>query len=201
MIKVKEAIVVEGKYDKIRLASIVDTLILETHGFSIFKDRQLLDLIRIIARERGLVILTDSDTAGFVIRDFLSGAVPPEQIKHAYIPAIFGKERRKTSRSKEGLLGVEGVDNHLIVNALENAGATIGDGGNQSGKGRNPITKLDLYQAGLTGGQNSSLRRKQLLELLGLPSLLSTNRLIEVLNTIMSRSVFEQTVKDFGWID
>ena len=109
-LKIREAVVVEGKHDKIRLAAAVDTLVIETRGFGIFKDSELLGLLRMIARERGLIILTDSDTAGFVIRNYLSGAIPPEQVKHAYIPAVFGKERRKYRRTKEGLLGLEGVD-------------------------------------------------------------------------------------------
>lgn len=200
MIRIREAIVVEGKYDRIRLASIVDTLILETRGFGIFNDRELLQMLRMIARERGLLVLTDSDPAGFVIRNFISGAIPPEQVKHGFIPAIEGKEPRKISPSKEGLLGVEGIANDIIEKAIKNAGATILGSDSRMDRDAEKITRIDLYNAGLTGGENSSLRRRQLMEFLGLPKLLSTSRLLEVLNTIMSKRVFEQTIKDFGWM-
>ncbi|HOB36052.1 MAG TPA: DUF4093 domain-containing protein [Candidatus Avimonas sp.] len=198
-LKIREAVVVEGKHDKIRLAAAVDTLVIETRGFGIFKDSELLGLLRMIARERGLIILTDSDTAGFVIRNYLSGAIPPEQVKHAYIPAVFGKERRKSRRSKEGLLGVEGVDIRAVRDAILNAGATVEGGGENTG-GDNPITRLDLYNAGLIGGKNSRKKRALLLDLLGLPRLLSTGRLVAVLNTIMTKEVFERTVRDLCWL-
>lgn len=200
MIRVREVIVVEGKYDKIRLSSVVDALILETHGFGIFKDREQLELLRKLARERGLLVLTDSDSAGFVIRDYLSGVIPPGQIKHAYIPPIPGKERRKTAASKEGLLGVEGIDSDVIEETLRRSGAVIEHEDREPLSNEQPITKLDLYSAGLTGKEQSSERRRRLLALLGLPKLLSANRMLEVLNVTMKRSRFEQIMQDFGWI-
>ena len=198
MIKVREVIVVEGKYDTIRLHSVVDALIIETNGFGIFKDKEQLRLLRLLARERGLLVLTDSDSAGFVIRDFLSGTIPASQIKHAYIPEIYGKEKRKTTRSKEGLLGVEGVDGETLAAALRRAGATIEQ--EQTEKNSpvkaDPITKLDLYEAGLTGSPDSAARREELLELLGLPKKLSTNRLLAVLNLTMTREQLGKTIYD-----
>ena len=199
MIRIREAIVVEGKYNKIRLNSAVDALVIETHGFGIFKDRELLNLLRLLAGERGLLVLTDSDSAGFVIRDYLSGVIPPDRIKHAYIPQLTGKERRKTSRSKEGLLGVEGIDCGIIEDAIRRAGATIENETANSNDREPPLTKLDLFEAGLTGGEKSAERRRQLLALLGLPKTLSANRLLAVLNATMSRRKFEQTMRDFGW--
>lgn len=201
MIQIREAIVVEGKYDKIRLSSVVDTLILETHGFGIFKDKEQLHLLRLLAQERGLLILTDSDSAGFVIRNYLNGVIKPELIKHAFIPEIFGKERRKTAASKEGLLGVEGMDSQVIVKALRLAGVTVEDEKNNIREAVTPITKLDLFEAGLTGGKDSASHREQLLGLLGLPKMLSANRLLEFLNSTMSREQFYQTMKDFSWIE
>ncbi|HBT64795.1 MAG TPA: DUF4093 domain-containing protein [Ruminococcaceae bacterium] len=200
MIRVREAIVVEGKYDKIKLASVVDALVIETNGFGIFKDRQLMELIRLLARERGLLILTDSDSAGFVIRDYLSGAIPPEQIKHAYIPNLSGKERRKNVPSKEGFLGVEGVDGSTIANAIRNAGATIEDE-SAVPQSQSPLTKMDLYETGLVGREFSATRRRQLLGLLGLPKSLSANRLVAVLNMTMTRKRFGETLRDLGWIE
>ena len=200
MIRVREAIVVEGKYDAIRLASVVDALIVETNGFRIFKDKDTLALLRRLAEKRGLLILTDSDSAGFVIRDYLAGAIPPERIKHAYIPPVEGKERRKAAPSKEGLLGVEGLDGALIAEALRRAGASI-DNENGSTEPAAPLTKMDLYDAGLTGGDNSAERRRQLLGLLGLPPSLSANRMLAVLNAVLTREQFAQTVRDLGWLD
>ncbi|MDD2417699.1 MAG: DUF4093 domain-containing protein [Oscillospiraceae bacterium] len=199
MIRIREVIVVEGKYDKIRLNSVVDTLVIETNGFGIFKDGELLNMIRLLARERGLLILTDSDSAGFVIRDYLSGSIPPDQIKHAYIPPLSGKERRKTAPSKEGLLGVEGIECGIIEDVLRRAGATIENETVEGNTSPEVITKLDLYAAGLTGGQDSAERRRRLYGLLGLPKNLSTNRLISVLNSTMSRDKYIQTMHDFKW--
>lgn len=200
MIHIREAVVVEGKYDKIRLASVVDALVLETHGFGIFKDKEQLNLLRLLAKERGLLILTDSDSAGFVIRSYLNGVIPPEQIKHAYIPEITGREKRKAVSSKEGLLGVEGIDGKVIVDALKRAGATIDGEREQVKPETNPLTKGDLYEAGLSGGADSAARRRHLLSLLGLPKKLSANRLLEVLNTTMSREQFQKTMRDLGWM-
>ncbi len=189
MIRVREAIVVEGKYDKIRLESVVDGLIIETHGFGIFQDKEQMAFLRRLAAERGLLVLTDSDAAGFVIRRHLAGSIPPEQVKHAFVPEIRGKERRKAAPSKEGLLGVEGMDGETLCEALRRAGATILDGPAPAAGGAagSALTRLDLYEAGLTGGPDSASRRQKLLARLGLPSRLSTSRMLSVLNGMLSR--------------
>ncbi len=193
MIAIREAIVVEGKYDKIRLESVVDTVIIPTDGFGLFRDKEQMALLRRLAESRGLLILTDSDSAGFVIRNHLIGAIPPEQIKHAYIPEIAGKERRKSSRSKEGLLGVEGMDGAVLEQALRRAGVTIL--GEDSADNTAGIDRLRLYEDGLIGGEGSADRRKRLLKMWGLPDKLSTARLLEVINTTMTAETYEKSVK------
>ena len=202
MLRVREVIVVEGKYDKIRLESVVDGLIIETNGFGIFKDAQQMALLRRLAAERGLLVLTDSDAAGFVIRGHLAGAIPPEQVKHAYIPEIRGKERRKDTPSREGLLGVEGMDGETLRRALLRAGATLlEDSGEAAGKSagrKEPITRLDLYEAGLSGGPESAARRERLLAGLGLPRRLSAGRLLAVLNSLMDRAAFRELTEKHG---
>lgn len=189
MIRIKEAIVVEGKYDKIKLSSLVDGVIIDVGGFGVFKDREKIQYLRTLAEKRGLIVLTDSDGAGFLIRHKLSSCIPPQQLKHAYIPDIFGKEKRKTAPSKEGKLGVEGMELSVLRQALERAGATVedasGSGGSQS-QGQ-PITKGDLFQWGLAGGNDSAARRKKLQRKLGLPERLSANGLLQALNTLYSR--------------
>ena len=188
MIRVKEAIIVEGKYDKIKLSSFVDGLILETHGFRIFKDREQMALIRRMADTRGLLILTDSDGAGFVIRNYLSGSVDPHKIKHAYIPSVCGKEKRKEKPSKEGKLGVEGISADVILEALRRAGAQIEGEKKKKRDGKlDPIQKSDLYEWGLSGREESRLLREKLLHRLQLPEYLSSNALLRVLNTVSSR--------------
>lgn len=194
MEKIREVIVVEGKYDAIRLHSAVDATVIETGGFGIFKDKEALTMLRRLAEKRGLLILTDSDGAGFVIRDFLGSAIPKEQIKHAYIPEIYGKERRKTAPSKEGLLGVEGVDNAVILAALRRAGATF------AGEDTPPfigcgLTKADLFEMGLTGGADSAEKRRRLQKALDLPEKLSANRLLEILNTAVSPEELTEAMK------
>ena len=179
MIKVKEAIIVEGKYDKIKLSSIIDGLIITTNGFGIFNDKERQYLIRELAKKRGIIVLTDSDSAGFVIRNFLKGSVPKEQIKHAYIPDIFGKEKRKDKRSKEGKLGVEGVSKELILEALRKCGASCEDSGSEFIE-REEITKADFFVYGLTGGSNSSERRELLKKRLNLPENMTTNSILGV---------------------
>lgn len=179
--RIREVIVVEGKYDAIRLHSAVEATVVETSGFGIFKDEAQLSLLRRLARERGLIILTDSDGAGFVIRNYLSGAIPSEQIKHAYIPEVLGKERRKEISSKEGLLGVEGIDNAVIIEALRRAGATFETGEAMPVNGCG-LTKSDLFELGLVGGADSAQKRRLLQKVLGLPEKLSANRLLEILN-------------------
>ena len=194
MIKLKEAVIVEGKYDKIKLSSVIDGLIIETHGFQIFKDKSQMDMIRKLADTRGILVLTDSDSAGFIIRNYLNGAIDPSKIKHAYIPDILGKERRKEKASKEGKLGVEGMPVKEIVAALNRAGVLCEDDSNQSVNQRQ-ITKTDLYEFGLSGGADSAQKRKRLLQEFKLPEHLAPNSLVKVLNGIMSYEEFCQTVQ------
>lgn len=184
MIKIKEAIIVEGRYDKIKLSSLVDAPIIETNGFRVFSDKEKQNLIRQIANTRGILVFTDSDSAGFVIRNFLRGVADKSKIKHCYIPQIGGKEKRKKERSKEGLLGVEGVSDEAIISAIRNSGATI-IGEEQIVKNAD-ITKTNLYVLGLTGRENSEILRKQLLKHLNLPSYLTTNAMLTALNCLYS---------------
>lgn len=187
MYKVSEVIVVEGRYDKNTLSQIVDATIIETSGFGIFNNKQKQALLRKMAEKRGIVVLTDSDGAGFVIRNFIKGAVDPKLVKHAYIPDIQGKEKRKTKASKEGLLGVEGMRPEVIIEALRRSGATI-DGEKNSVDAK--ISKADLYAKGLTGRENSAEKRKTLLKMLELPEKLSTDSMLQVLNALYSREEF-----------
>lgn len=187
MVKVREVILVEGRYDKNTLRQLVDAPILETKGFGIFKNRQMQAYLREVAQKRGVIILTDADGAGFVIRNFLKGILPKEQVKHAYIPDVYGKERRKAAPGKEGKLGVEGMKPETLLEALRRAGATL-EG--EASAPRNEITKLDLYEAGLTGGANSAAKRRALLDKLRLPEHLSANGLLEALNLIYTKESF-----------
>ena len=184
MLSLKEAIIVEGRYDKIKLKSIVDTPVIETGGFRVFKDKEKQSLIRKVAEKRGILVLTDSDSGGFVIRNFLRGTVPESLIKHAYIPQLEGKEKRKAESSKEGFLGVEGVTDELIINAIRASGATV-LGENTDEKG-GEITKTDLYTLGLTGRENSAKLRSALLKELNMPSYLTTNAMLSALNCLYS---------------
>ncbi|MBR3293244.1 MAG: DUF4093 domain-containing protein [Oscillospiraceae bacterium] len=187
MTSVREVIVVEGRYDKNALSQVVDAIILETGGFGVFNDRQKQKLLRRMAQERGLVVLTDSDGAGFVIRNFIKGCIDPALVKHAYIPAMHGKERRKTKAGKEGLLGVEAMRPQLLLDALIRAGATMDD----EECVRTPsISKADLYAKGLSGGEGSAQRRRRLIQSLDLPEHLSADALVDVLNALMSREEF-----------
>ena len=188
MIKVKEVIVVEGRYDKNTLSQIFDAVIIETSGFGIFSNGEKLALLRRLAQKRGLVVLTDSDGAGFVIRNYLKGAIDPKLVKHAYIPDIKGREKRKKAPSREGTLGVEGMRPEVLIAVLERSGATLSAGTESRGAGT--ITKADMYAKGLTGTPNSAERRQQLLRKLDLPQKLSGNALLDVLNAIMERSEF-----------
>ena len=183
----------EGRYDKNALSQVVDTLILETAGFGIFKDRDQMALLRRAAERRGLIVLTDSDGAGFVIRSRIKSCIPGQYLKHAYIPDVAGKERRKRTASKEGKLGVEGMRPEVLLEALRRAGATI-EGEDAPLPGAR-ITKADLYAAGLTGGADSRAARQRLLEQLDLPERLSTNALLEVLNALMTREAFRNLCK------
>lgn len=184
--RIKEAIVVEGRYDKNTVSQVVDTLILETHGFGLFSDEDVLSLIRAAAEKRGVVILTDSDSAGFLIRNRLRGSLPAERVKHAYIPDIPGKERRKHAPSREGKIGVEGVPPEMILEALSRAGATFEDENSPSAEGRE-VTKADLYELGLTGKPGSAQKRRELLKKLDLPEHMTANALLEVVNSLMTR--------------
>ena len=184
MVKIREAIVVEGRYDKNTLSQIVDAPIFQTNGFGIMKDKDQLMLLRRVAQVRGLIVFTDSDGAGFVIRNYLKGAIPPQQLKHAYIPDVPGKERRKASPGKEGKLGVEGMTPEVIMSCLYRAGATIeGDGPGREGI---QITKQDLFQLGLSGRQDSRAKRLRLLKFLQLPEHMSTNAMLQALNLLYS---------------
>lgn len=188
MKKVREVIVVEGRYDKNALRQVVDATVVETGGFGVFKDREKVALLRRLAAERGLILLTDSDGAGFVIRNFLKGAIPKSQLKQAYIPDVYGKERRKTAPGKEGKLGVEGMSPQVLLQALERCGATFEEG--EAGEKRTPITKADLYELGLTGRPDSTARREALLKQLDLPERMTTNALLEALNILFDRDKF-----------
>ncbi len=189
MIRVREAIVVEGRYDKDTLRQVVDAPIFETGGFRVMHDKTLLDFLRRVAEERGLIVLTDSDGAGFVIRNYLKGALPEGRVLHAYIPDIYGKEKRKRSRGKEGKLGVEGMRPEVLCEALRRAGATI-EGEDGAGPCRERITKQDLYELGLTGMQGSVGRRVQLQRELGLPERMGANALLDVLDVLFTREAF-----------
>lgn len=184
MVRIREAIVVEGRYDKNTLSQVVDTVILETAGFGIFKDEERLRLLRRLAAERGLIVLTDSDGAGFVIRSYLKGAVDPALVKHAYIPDRPGKERRKRKPGKEGKLGVEGMPPQTLIEALRQGGATFLEETEGERPSRCPITKADLFAAGLSGTPDAAERRAELLKRLDLPEHLSSNAMLEVLNAL-----------------
>ena len=186
MHKVREVIVVEGRYDVNALKQVVDAVIIETGGFAVFNDRQKQKLLRRMAESRGLIVLTDSDGAGFVIRSFLKGCVDPKLVKHAYIPDVYGKERRKSTPSREGKLGVEGMPPEVLLEALRLAGATL----DEAAAPRGQITKADLYARCLSGGEGSALRRAELLRQLDLPERLTANGLLDVLNATMSREQF-----------
>ena len=183
MVKIKEAIVVEGRYDKNTLSQIVDAPILETAGFGIFKDKQQMALLRRVAETRGLIVFTDSDGAGFVIRNHLKSVIPAKYLKHAYIPDIYGKEKRKAAPGKEGKLGVEGMRPEIILEALRRAGATM-DG--EKVTARQQITKQDLMELGLSGGKDSSTLRLKLLNKLDLPQHMSANAMLQALNLLYS---------------
>ena len=195
MKKVKEVIVVEGRYDKNALSQVVDATVITLGGFSVFNDKEKLAFLRRLAEKQGLIVLTDSDGAGFVIRNYLKGALPKELVKQAYIPDIYGKERRKRTPGKEGKLGVEGMKPDVLLAALARAGATFLDEENGTGAAGEPITKADLFELGLTGGPDSRAARQRLLTQLDLPEHLSTNALLEVLNALMTRETFQNLYK------
>ena len=197
MVKIREAIVVEGRYDKNTLSQIVDAPILETEGFGIMKNKQQLALLRRVAQTRGLIVFTDSDGAGFVIRNYLKGAIDPKYVKHAYIPDIPGKEKRKAAPGKEGKLGVEGMRPEIILEALRRAGATF-----EAEASRSPsagITKQDLMELGLSGGQGSQEKRRMLLKKLHFPEHMSSNAMLQALNLLLTPEELRQMLeKDNG---
>ena len=205
MIKLKEAIIVEGKYDKIKLSSIVDGLIITTDGFGIFKDKEKRELIKLLAKKRGIIILTDSDSAGFLIRSHIKGFVKEGEIKNVFVPDIFGKEKRKTAPSKEGKLGVEGISREILESALKKAGIANLQGQNEGqnegqnqGQDKQPqqrkVTKTDLFEDGLSGGADSKAKRVLLLSQLGLPRRMSTNTLLEAINALYSYEEYKQAL-------
>ena len=196
MVKIKEAIVVEGRYDKNTLSQIVDAPILETSGFGIMKDKQQLKLLRKVAQSRGLIIFTDSDGAGFVIRNYLKGAIEANYLRHAYIPDIPGKERRKSAPGKEGKLGVEGMTPQVILDALRKAGATVL--GEEQTQVSGNITKQDMMELGLSGGANSSLLRKTLLKKLDLPEHMSANAQLQAVNLIYTLDELREILSQLG---
>ena len=190
MFRIREAIVVEGRYDKNTLSQVVDTVILETAGFGVFKHQELVALLRRLAEERGLIVLTDSDGAGFLIRSRLKSALPQDRVKHAYIPDVYGKERRKRAPGKEGKLGVEGMTPAVLVEVLRRAGATFLEEGEGDRGPKGGITKADLYALGLSGGPDAARRRQALLKHLKLPEHMSANALLPVLNALYDRESF-----------
>lgn len=195
MLKIREAIVVEGRYDKNTLAQIMDAPILETKGFGLFKDPKQLELLRSVAKKRGLIVLTDSDGAGFVIRNHIKSAIPAKYLKHAYIPDVAGKEKRKAAPGKEGKLGVEGMSPEVLLAALKNAGATIE--GESMAQENDQITKQDFVEFGLSGGPNASERRKRLQNRLHLPEHMSANALLQALNLLLSREELAEIVREW----
>ena len=191
MRKVREVIVVEGRYDKNTVSQVVDATVVTLGGFAVFNDREKLAFLRRLAQERGLIVLTDSDGAGFVLRNYLKGALPKDRVKQAYIPDIAGKERRKRRPGKAGTLGVEGMRPEVLLEALRRCGATFEDGtGEETAPPEPPITKADLFALGLAGGEGSGERRQALLRRLDLPAHLTANGMLEALNLLYGRSRF-----------
>lgn len=196
-LKIREAIVVEGRYDKNTMSQLVDTVIIETSGFGIFSNKEKLKLLRDIADKRGLIVLTDSDSAGFMIRNHIKGALAQDKIKQAYIPDIMGKEKRKRSASKEGKLGVEGMRPDIIRQALIRAGATIeGSDNKETAKSQPVITKTDFFCMGLSGGAGSAGKRQQLIKALELPERLSADALLDIINALYTKDEFERLTAD-----
>lgn len=193
MVKIKEAILVEGRYDKNTLSQIVEAPILETGGFGIFKDKKQMALLRTVAEKRGLIVFTDSDGAGFVIRNHIKSAIPGKFLKHAYIPDIMGKERRKAAPGKEGKLGVEGMKPDVILEALRRAGATI-EG--EDAPSSYQITKQDMMALGLSGGADASAKRLKLLKKLDLPEHMSANAMLQTLNLLMDSEELKQILSE-----
>lgn len=190
MIKIKEAIIVEGKYDKIKLSQVVDTVIISINGFNIFKDTDKQKLIKKLANSQGLIILTDSDRAGFLIRNFICGIVDNKYIKHAYIPQIQGIEKRKTIPSKDGFLGVEGISNDILLESIKKAATEQRDK-------KIIVTKSDLVRLGLSGRPDSRIKREKLLEMLDLPIGISANAMLEILNSAYREDEIKTIISRF----
>lgn len=184
-IKISQAVIVEGRYDKLKLSNIIDAFIIETNGFGIFKDKKKLSFIKRIANERGIIVLTDSDHAGFMIRNYISSGVPKDKIINVYIPDIKGKEKRKDKPSKEGKLGVEGMSAQILLQALKRADVAYSKSVNE-----NPVTNYDLFSLSLSGTPNAKQNKKKLLQKMNLPEYLSTNSLLTYVNSQMSREAF-----------
>lgn len=193
MLHIREVVVVEGKHDAVKLAAVTDATIFQTNGFRIFKDADRLAELRALAKVKGCVLLTDSDSAGFVIRNYLLGALPGIAVKHAFVPEIPGKEKRKSAPGKEGLLGVEGMDEDTLKKALLTAGATV----DESPQTAAPfMTKARLFQDGLSGRPESAQRRKAFLGRFGLPQQLSVSRMMEFINTALSEEEYEAALEE-----
>lgn len=190
MIKTDKLIIVEGKYDKIKLSSLIDAPILETNGFRIFKDKEKTALIKAAAEKNGVLIITDSDSAGFIIRNYLKGIIKEDRIYHAYIPKIPGKEKRKEKPSKEGTLGVEGIDEKTLLECIKKSGALCED----EKKKKDKISKADFYEIGLTGQADSARRRKALLKYLNMPEYISANAMIDYFNILYSKEELKEIV-------
>lgn len=184
-LKLSQVVIVEGRYDKLKLSNLLDAFIIETNGFSIFKDKEKLKFIRKLANERGIIVMTDSDHAGFMIRNYISQGVDNDKIINVYIPDVYGKEKRKTEPSKEGKIGVEGMSKEIILNALKNANISVSRAAND-----NPVTNYDLYDLGFSGSQDAKSQRKKLLLALDLPEFLSTSSLLSCINNMMTRQEF-----------
>lgn len=192
MIKIDEAVIVEGKYDKIKLSNILDTIIIETDGFAIFKDKEKQKLIRFLAEKKGIIIMTDSDSAGFKIRSFIKNITKSENVKNVYIPDVYGKEKRKTEASKEGKLGVEGMNADVIIDALKKSGVIYNENSKTESR---EITHTDFYEDGLSGGENSSAFRKAMAKELNLPEKISSSSLIKIINSYLTYEEYKKIVE------
>lgn len=190
--KIKEVIIVEGKYDKIKISQLFDTVIIKTDGFAIYKDKKTVDLIKKLADSRGVIILTDSDNSGLMIRNYLKNVLKDSNVKHAFVPTVKGKEKRKAIPSKQGLLGVEGIENEMIINAVLSCARLDDDNEFMSSKNNDNILRLDLYKMGLLGGENSAYLRKKLLNYLSLPENMSTSMFLDVLNTLYNKESIKE---------
>ena len=192
-LKVSQAVIVEGKYDKNKLSQVIDALIVETNGFGVFKDKELLSYIKKLAKERGIAVLTDSDHAGFMIRNYISSGIPKEQIFSVYIPDVYGKEKRKKEPSKEGKLGVEGMSREVLLEAFRKANLDV-----EISENADPVTSADLYEKGLSGTPDSAQKRKALLKALDLPENLSTKAMLTYINGSMSKEEFNECINRLG---